>query len=93
MAALTVANLKTIGHGGGLKCSIGTFTASAGEAPATITVPGGTVWSADFVNNDTGEPLHGADWKAAAGSVTNTSEITVNLSQAVTSGRFIVWHS
>ena len=91
--AFVASNVKTVGHGGGLKSTVGTFTALQGDAAGSLTVPGGTVWSADFVNNDTGQPLHGSDWKAAAGSVANTSTLTIYLSQAVTNGRFIVWHS
>ena len=89
--ALTIR--QSAGIFGTVKAMVGTWTSTEGEALQTLVVPGGTVWGAQFRNNDSGDPMASMDWKSAAGSVTNTSTITVNSGTTITSGTFWVRYS
>ena len=84
---------QSAGIFGTVKLQVGTWTATAGEALQTLVVPGGPVWGAQFRNNDSGAAMNSRDWKAAAGTVTNTSTITLNSGETVTSGTYWVLFS
>lgn len=81
------------GFMGNVKLMVGTWSGNVNDTAGTVTVPGGTVWTAVFRTNDAGKGEQVATCKTSAGTATNTSNVTVSFTDNVTSGTFFILYS
>lgn len=86
-----VTNQKTINVGGGLRLTRGQWTGSAGDAPGTLGMQGGIVWSGKVWSNVSAGGVGDVDFSFTASG--NVITATVNNISAVTDGYFLFLHS
>lgn len=86
--AFSTTNVQTATLAGGIKFYAGDWSGTVGDAPGTITLAGGRVYSHSFRNADTGSPGEEPDATEtiAAGIIT----LTVYNHQTITNGRFLI---
>lgn len=85
--AFATTNVRT-GAAGNLRFYCGDWSGSVGDADGTLTLGGGRVYLAEFINGDSDETKEKAavDISESAGTIT----LTVSNHMEVTTGRFII---
>lgn len=90
MAALSTALVRRASLGD-LKATLGTFTATAGDAAGTITVEGG--WAmAFFFSRDASGSVQAIPMRYSLSTSGNITTVTVYTQETVTLGDFIILH-
>lgn len=76
---------------GSLWSFVGDFTSSVGDADGTVTVGGARVYQAVFYDqSDTTPTTQALPVKVVEATTGSTSAITINVSNGVTKGRFLI---
>ena len=93
MAALSTTNVQK-SYFGNLKVTYGEWTATEGDAGATITLEGGRVWSANFSSLDSSGTISPYPCRVSVSGTAGIITMTVYaIGETVTTGRFLVIHS
>ena len=93
MAALTTTNVQK-SYFGNLKVTYGEYTATEGDAGATITLEGGKVWLAEFTSQDSSGTFQVAPCRVSVSGTAGVITMTVYaIGETVTAGKFLVIHS
>ena len=79
---------------GNLKVTYGEWTATEGDAGATMTLEGGKVWAALFTSQDSSGTMQMAPCRVSVSGTAGIITLTVYaIGETVTAGKFLVIHS
>lgn len=86
--AFSTSNVQT-NYLGKLNMTYGDWSGNLGDAAGTVTVKGGRVYFANFMDQDSSSPQP-IDFQISASQSNATTTLTINNNNNVTTGRFMV---
>jgi hypothetical protein len=86
--AFATANVKA-NYFGSLNVTTGDWSGNLGDAAGTVTVKGGRVYFANFMDQDATSPQP-VDFQVSASQSGAVTTLTVNNNNNVTAGRFLI---